>query len=151
MRVIHLCCVGQLQLMFTIKCGKCNQITHFKLKFVILFFYCNLNAQLIETTDLSGILRLLFVGSSIISWLFIFCELGNQVTQRYDVLGDSIYDISWYMLPLNTQQYLPMVISIAQNSVYLRGFGSANCTREVFKKVNFTCKFASLTQIYLFI
>lgn len=110
-------------------------------KIFICSYEFNIQIQLIGIGDFSGILRLLFVGSSIISWLFIFCELGNKLTQRYDEFGVSIYSIAWYKLPLRLQQCIPMTILIAQNSIYLRGFGSAHCTREVFKRV---CTFGSV-------
>lgn len=68
----------------------------------------------------------------------MFCELGNQVTQRYQDLAVSVYDLDWYMLPVHLQQYFPMILCLAQKNVYLQGFGNANCTLEVFKKVFFS-------------
>ena len=72
---------------------------------------------------------------ALISWLYVFCEFGHQVTQRFDDLHDTVFGMAWYLLPLEMQKTIPMIISMAQKEVHLEAFGGVHCTREVFMKV----------------
>lgn len=67
--------------------------------------------------------------------LYFFCHIGNTVTQRFEDVGNTVYKLSWHLLPPQVQRDLPMVIAIAQKDVFIRGFANIHCTREVFKKV----------------
>lgn len=71
-----------------------------------------------------------------IGTLFLFCQLGEHLTQCFCDMGEEFYLVSWYMFPLNTQKSWPFVIALGQNEVNLQGFGNAICNRELFKKVN---------------
>lgn len=68
-------------------------------------------------------------------WLFIYCYFGDQVTSQFNNIVDSFYSIDWYLLPLNIQKDLPLVIFAADSKVHIKGFGTTSCTRETFKKV----------------
>lgn len=69
--------------------------------------------------------------------LYLYCHFGDQVTQRFEDIGDAVYQIDWYALPLDMQKNLPMVIALTQKRVFVRGFADTRSTREVFKKVTF--------------
>lgn len=71
----------------------------------------------------------------VIFWLYLFCHFGDAVTQRFDQLGDEMYQVSWYLLSLHLQNDWPMMIALGQKKVYVQGYGSAFCTRELFMKV----------------
>lgn len=72
---------------------------------------------------------------SAVCWLLLFCLFGNYVTTRFEDESNAVYQLDWYLMPLDMQKNLPMFITSAQKSVYLRGFAGAQCTREVFKQV----------------
>lgn len=68
----------------------------------------------------------------VVFWLYLFCNSGNHLTQRFEDVADDVYmDITWYLLPNDTQKYLPLMLAIGQKQVCLRGF-TAKCTRELF-------------------
>lgn len=67
--------------------------------------------------------------------LYLYCHFGDQVTQRFEDVGDAVYQIDWYALPLDMQKNLPMVIALTQKRIFVRGFADTRSTREVFKKV----------------
>lgn len=69
------------------------------------------------------------------TWLFIYCYFGDKVTSQFSSICDTLCSINWYLLPLNIQKTLPMVVFAAERFVYLKGFGSTSCTRETFKRV----------------
>lgn len=73
---------------------------------------------------------------SCITWiLFQFCHFGNRVTQRYEDVGDAVYRMAWYALPLDMQKRLPVSIAISQKRVYVRGGADIKSTRELFIQV----------------
>lgn len=57
------------------------------------------------------------------------------MTQHFDDLSDALYEITWYAMPLRMQKRFPLMISVAQRKVYLRGMGNVRCTRQMFMKV----------------
>lgn len=77
-----------------------------------------------------------FLSISALTWFFIFCIVGNEVTTRYENVGDAFYDSSYELLTLGQAKYLPFIINNAQKSVKMRALMNIECTRETFKKVN---------------
>lgn len=69
------------------------------------------------------------------SWCFLFCYFGDEVTGRFDSIRITIYECSWWQLPVDLERILGPVIAMAQKPVYLRGAGRFQCTRTIFKKV----------------
>lgn len=79
--------------------------------------------------------RMIYTLSTYTFWLFLFCYFGNQVTTRFTDIGETIYQCDWYSYPMEMLNEMPLVISIMQKPIYLRAFGSLQCTREIFQKV----------------
>lgn len=69
--------------------------------------------------------------------MFFTCEMGQKVNNQYGDLSDEIYMCDWYLLPNGLQQMFIMVMKITQKSVFIRGFGNMECTRDSFKGVTF--------------
>lgn len=69
-------------------------------------------------------------------WLYVFCYFGDKLTDRYACVGNQIYQFDWYLVPIDMQKCLPVILTVAQKNVYLRGSFGAQCTRDTFKKVN---------------
>lgn len=74
--------------------------------------------------------------SFVILLLFLFCHSGTQVTERFHGIGEEVYGLTWYVLPLNLQQDIPVIIALSNKEIYLRGLGGYHYTNETFKKVN---------------
>lgn len=72
----------------------------------------------------------------IVTTLYLFCYFGGQVTQRFEDIGNVLYQLDWFLLPLDLQKILPIVIALTQKRVFVRGFANTRSTREVFIKVN---------------
>lgn len=70
--------------------------------------------------------------------LYAFCEIGETITNRFEALGDKVYQLNWYTLPLSMQKDLVRVIAISQKRVFVRGYLDIQSSRQVFKKVIFT-------------
>lgn len=73
--------------------------------------------------------------SNIVVTLFIFCYLGEQVTQRFKNVAAAIYQLDWHLLPTDVRKYMPIILAASQKEIYIRGFGSFHCRLWVFKKV----------------
>lgn len=67
--------------------------------------------------------------------VFIACELGQRMTDAFDEINDTLDQSNWYLLPIEFQRILPMIMVNAQQPVFLECFGSIGCTRDVFKNV----------------
>lgn len=68
---------------------------------------------------------------------FMFCELGQRITDKFEEINDEIGRWNWYKLPLSVQKILPILLSGTQQPVTLRGYGNVLCTRETLKNVRF--------------
>lgn len=88
-----------------------------------------------EARNLAGILQTVIYALTTVSSLYLFCHFGNQVTHRYEDVEFAAYQLTWYRIPLDRRKDLIMMIAFAQRGVYIQGFASACCTREVFLRV----------------
>lgn len=75
-------------------------------------------------------------GISAFVWIFIICDVGNEVTTHFSSIDDAIYECAWYKLPLNLKKYIPFMMMIAQKPIYIQSMGYIRCTRETFRMVN---------------
>lgn len=67
--------------------------------------------------------------------IFAFCELGAQVTHQFNSLDDVLCQVKWYILPIEVQRMVIMLMLDAQQAVFLRGYGNIVCSRDSFKNV----------------
>ncbi|XP_055304930.1 uncharacterized protein LOC129569791 [Sitodiplosis mosellana] len=91
--------------------------------------------DLTKTGDFVGILQ---GGVSVLISLFpffLFCHFGGEITQQFDDIGNAVYQLEWYRLPLDMQKDLQIVIALAQERIYMRGYGDTRTTHSVFKKI----------------
>lgn len=71
----------------------------------------------------------------VLSGLYFLCDIGDNVMQRYENISHTVYQLNWYMLPLDIQIKLPTVLAMTQKNIYLRGFARFHCTRTVYFQV----------------
>lgn len=64
------------------------------------------------------------------------CELGQRMTDAFEVINDEFNKFDWYLLPPQIQRLLPIIIIATQQEVQLECFGSIACTRETFRGVS---------------
>lgn len=74
-------------------------------------------------------------------FLVVLCEFGGRLTTAHDEIDSAILQLSWYRFPVGLKKMLPMVLSIVQEEVVLRGIGSAVCSRETFQRVSSSRKY----------
>ena len=73
--------------------------------------------------------------------IFIFCECGNMVTNRFDKFHGELWQCDWYLFEIELQQIYLMFMTNAQQSAMIKGHANILCTRETFKKVILFFKF----------
>lgn len=80
---------------------------------------------------------IIFLGPAniVVFWLYFFCIFGDNATNCLLDVRHDMYDVAWHLLPLNLKKQFPMMVALSQKEVYVRGFGRANCTRELFVQV----------------
>lgn len=69
--------------------------------------------------------------------IFLFCELGERLTEQFDEIDKEILNIEWYTFPTDVQKVILMVMNATKRPVMLCGIGSIRCTRMGFKDVRF--------------
>lgn len=96
-----------------------------------------LQSELSSNSDLTYLLKSIYLLVWVLSFLFVLCEMADNVTEQYE--RTNIYEHSdWYNFPNDIKRFLPIIIHNTQTSVVVKGFGNIDCTREEFKKVSFS-------------
>lgn len=54
--------------------------------------------------------------------LYFLCDIGNNVMQRYEHIGQTVYQLNWYLLPFDMQMKIPTVLAMTQKNIFIRGF-----------------------------
>lgn len=70
--------------------------------------------------------------------MFVFCDLGEKLTKRFTEIDSAIYYCEWYTFPVDIQRLLPITMMAAQDAVLITGFANLSCTRQAFKKVEYS-------------
>lgn len=82
-----------------------------------------------------------FCGFWAVALVFIVCEFGQQFTNAFDKFNIALGQLHWYLLPVDIQRMLSIVIINAQQPIFISCFGNITCGRETFKKVKKFMKF----------
>lgn len=69
--------------------------------------------------------------------LFCYCELGEIVTNQFNMFDNELCRYDWYLFSIEMQRIFLIVMSNTQNSTTIRGYGNIVCTRDAFKQVKF--------------
>lgn len=80
-------------------------------------------------------LRLTICLVVVMTYIYVLCLFGNEVTANLEQVNRSISESSWNVYPLKMQKYLIVMLIISEEPVYIQGFMNTKCTREVLKKV----------------
>lgn len=97
--------------------------------------------QLINHDDWFGALHRATATLHVYCGTFFYCYFGQRLTSAFGEISDSVYGISWYLLPIEMQSILPAMMPMAQRSVYIRGFANIECTHRFYRKVKNHFKF----------
>lgn len=67
--------------------------------------------------------------------LFLYCDLGQTMTNQFDGFNDELCRYNWYLFPIEMQHMLVIIMANTQQPAIVQGFGNIMCTRDAFKKV----------------
>lgn len=67
-------------------------------------------------------------------YFFFFFNLGDEVIQEFQRVGDVVYDTSWYFLPPSFRKPLITMMIISQSPIKLK-VCDTQCDRQLFWKV----------------
>lgn len=91
--------------------------------------------QILASGDVIGIIQVVILIFGALCPFFLLCHFGGNVTNRFEKVGDDVYQLEWYNLPIEMQKQLPIIMASAQKPIYIRGYGDTRSTYFVFKKV----------------
>lgn len=60
-------------------------------------------------------------------FLFLFCELCQNVSDQFDIYGEELYNGDWYLYKTKMQRMLLVVLTNAQ-PVTIHGYANVDCT-----------------------
>lgn len=72
----------------------------------------------------------------VIIWPYFYCNSASLTIDRISDIQNTIYDLPWYDMPLETRKYLILIMGKSQNPIYFMGYGLIRCTLENFGKVS---------------
>lgn len=72
------------------------------------------------------------------TFMFIYCELGEKVSEAFEKLNESIDQLDWYLFSIEIQRLLPTFMIASQQPILIRGLGGSVYTRDTFKRVSST-------------
>lgn len=72
---------------------------------------------------------------------FCYCELGERVSQQFNIFDDELRRCRWYLYPLEMQKMLLIILSSTQQPPAIQGYANTVCTRDAFKRVRFVIFF----------
>lgn len=68
--------------------------------------------------------------------LFVICEFGERLMNKFEEFNDGLCECQWYFHPIGLQRmYLTFGVE-TQQPVYIRGYGNVSTTRDTMKKVS---------------
>lgn len=65
----------------------------------------------------------------------MYCAFGKKATDSFTNIGECMYESNWYVLSVDVQKYLVLVIGNAHIPIQYHGFGVAFLNLETFLKV----------------
>lgn len=69
--------------------------------------------------------------------VFAICELGENVTHRFNVFDEKLDDSDWFLYPIEMQRLFLIFLSGSQQPTIIQGYANTVCTRVAFKNVRF--------------
>lgn len=67
--------------------------------------------------------------------ILIVCEFGHQLTSQFNRFDERLCHSKWYLLPMDLQKMLVIVMTNTQQPAYLHSYGNIELTRNSFKEV----------------
>lgn len=71
-----------------------------------------------------------------LSNLFLHCYFGELATESYDKMAESLNDINWTELPIETQKYIILMTANMQRPLHYHGFNVAVLDLKTFSTVS---------------
>lgn len=83
------------------------------------------------------------------NFVFVSCELGQRYSNKFNEIGKVFGKIDWYLLPIEIQRILPIIMIYLQEQNEFKFFGECSCSRKQFQKVSFKKQFKFIAKIYI--
>lgn len=108
-------------------------LTLFSIKPVIGFLFFIFNQA--DHMNLFELLAIFLVLIWMIIFLFLLCEFGERMTNRFEMFDDELCRCDWYLLPIEIRRMYMIFKSDTQHPVNICSFFNITCEREIFKLV----------------
>lgn len=68
--------------------------------------------------------------------VFAVCEIGQGVSDRFEIFEEKLTQYDWYLLPIKMQRMYLIFMAHTQQTPNIQAFGNIVCSRETFKTVS---------------
>lgn len=93
----------------------------------------------------------IFCGFLALNLIFVTCESGQRASNAFNKMGKIFAEIDWYLLPIQIQRMLPIIMIYSQDTIEIRFFGNISCSRIQFQKVLLKCLLKTMSKPTFFI
>lgn len=77
-----------------------------------------------------------FITCSVLILLaFTYCYYGSRITSKPIHFAQTAYETPWYLLPVERQKEISMLIIHGEYELYYSGYGIVTCSLETFRQV----------------
>lgn len=83
--------------------------------------------------------------------IFVVCEFGQQLTHQFVLFDEELCQFNWYLLPIELQRMLVIIMANAQQASFMQGYGNIQCTRGSFKQVRDNVSFMKKKNILFYL
>lgn len=107
-----------------------NVLFNIHLIFILIFIV------IIKELDPVVLFESVLCGFWALTLVMFACEAGQRTSNEADEIDDAFSQIDWYLLPVEVQRILPIMIIYMKEPIAVEFFGTLSCSREQFKKVS---------------
>lgn len=101
-------------------------------RFLLRFFR---DAKSSHTWNMVELLRILFLVFWAFALIFLFCEFGSMVNNRFEEFNLELDQCAWYSFSIQMQRVFVTITINAQQSTFVHGYANVLCVRPTFKTV----------------
>lgn len=100
------------------------------------FFFILYEFQSHYEDSMIVVMESVLYGFGTLGLIFIVCECAQLLTNAFSDINATVSRFDWYLYPIEIQKLLVQITMYAQKPVVIAFFGSIECSREQFRKVN---------------
>lgn len=80
----------------------------------------------------------------------VYCYFGSKATESFEKMGDLIFELKWYELPIQKQKYFILMAANMRKPLHYHGFGVFLLNLDTFVQVRATSNYLLVVIQFIF-